>query len=517
MSNSESSIEVKNEVQQSPLKNTIQNFKDFFTKIYEEKNTSTNSDEEVDYRIYGILWENYIKNDMKAKQALANYYQISVDKLAFAQSKDKPENYKNIFTSTNDIKSRIKTKFINKEKEKNKLVFDCYIKNRKIIIDMKLSSVKAIGLKDIAYMYYFPDHQLHFFFFTPINHTNNLNKYFKKRINDLVKKFNGCLELTAKKLEIKDIQEKTKLITRNDLMNFPLLTESLTVLEEYLPQPPYLCQECEKHEEFVSFSGLTSHIKRVHLKLKQKCDECEKSVLYGSLSDHKKIEHLKIKERCDECGREDIPYGKLTDHKKIEHLKLKEKCDECGREDIPYGKLSDHKKAMHLKLKVKCDECGREDILYGNLYTHKKMEHLKLKVKCDECGKEFPYRKFFDHKKKVHLKLKQKCDECGGEDIHYGKLNDNIKLDNQILNVKCDEFGKEVIYGNLSTHKKTNHQKLKVKCDECGKEIPYGKFSIHKKRNHQKIKQQCGLCYELVPYGDLYIHTKRKHKNANKI
>ena len=76
-------------------------------------------DEEVDYRIYGYLWENYIKTDVKAKEALASYYQVSIDDLVFAQKKEKPENYKNIFVNTKNIKSKIKIKFIKKEKEKN--------------------------------------------------------------------------------------------------------------------------------------------------------------------------------------------------------------------------------------------------------------------------------------------------------------------------------------------------------------------------------------------------------------
>ena len=93
----------ENRIEQSTLKEKDKNFKDLFTKRSEDKVKTNNSDEEVDYRIYGYLWENYIKTDVKAKEALASYYQVSIDDLVFAQKKEKPENYKNIFVNTKNI------------------------------------------------------------------------------------------------------------------------------------------------------------------------------------------------------------------------------------------------------------------------------------------------------------------------------------------------------------------------------------------------------------------------------
>ena len=227
------------------------------------------------YLSYGIMWEYFLKTNISAKKYLYSYYNTT--EILFAKRITIDKTLTQIYASNTTNNA-----FIDKELDKSYVVLDAHIPSKKIILEFKLS-LETITLKDIAYIFYFPDHELHFLLFIPGSIDLTFEKVFKKNLRHLLNRFIKRLKLNMQKFDPKEILEKIKLINRNGIEGFPVLDDNLKTLENYFPIRAYICEFCEDNHEFSTYLHYVNHKRRKHDSNSYPCELCG-SVLANKLS-----------------------------------------------------------------------------------------------------------------------------------------------------------------------------------------------------------------------------------------
>ncbi len=142
-----------------------------------EKNSISLKD--FDYRELGLIWQDIVENHLRhsfdsfctrfLEVYNKNSFTTSLD-ITFSHFVNLPENRKKLLAEDHSY-----------------FVFDGYVRSndQKYIIEMKLSH-KNIGLKELKYMYYFPDAILIFIFFFPgrIQKPDEIMDYLKNKWED---------------------------------------------------------------------------------------------------------------------------------------------------------------------------------------------------------------------------------------------------------------------------------------------------------------------------------------------
>lgn len=367
-----------------------------------EKGTIKKNNLNLDFTLYGILWEHYVSKNTEQLQSLLDYYNIDFTHIFFSKKMDVPLDVETIYQ-----KKAIQA--IEYELHRKYVIFDGYIPSKKIILEMKLSTFGAIGLKDIAYLYYFKDYQLHFLFFIPSKNTASINNMFVKRIKQLVANYNRFLKASAPRLDINDVLGRVKLITRSDLPNFPDLNEEFIILERALYSPPYICNVCPD-KEFSDHYALVDHIHSKHDPQKIPCPECDEVFA----SKRERLDHLRKdhggKQTCDICGKETQNKKALTEHMYQSHNQRK--CEECGKVCKSPKALLKHRGRAHKNGKFICQDCNKVFSILFDLTKHKSAFHSG-EQSCDLCGKIYKNKQYlYQHKSGVHSG-EQTCDICG--------------------------------------------------------------------------------------------------------
>ena len=380
-----------------------------------KNNTKNTVIKECSMPLYGMMWENFFKKTNLVQDSLSKYQSINDFKTSYKNSiKDLNVYYRK--------DNENNTNFLLDEINKQNVVFDLYSPSKKLIVELKLS-VNAITYKDIAYLFYFRDHHLHFLFFLPFQRTSEFEDFFYRRIEHLVTNFNTLLNDMAQKLDFNDVKNRIKIITRYDLPIFPDISMQLEKLEPYLPQPPYKCHYCPDGKIFNDIYSLENHINCIHKKIKELCYYCNIEYSWGSLPTHIKRIHEQKKQQCPFCSRF-YCYGTLQLHIRIVHEERKVACDLCGK-IVSEGTLNAHMSRIHEKRKKKCLICNKF-ISSDHYSAHIQNVHEKRTRLCEKCNKLIPFDQFLAHDKRVHKKLKQVCKICN-KVLSYGHLSRHMK------------------------------------------------------------------------------------------
>jgi uncharacterized Zn-finger protein len=340
--------------------------------------------------------------------------------------------------------------------------------------------------------------------------------------------------------------------------------KGLLKVEEGLKNPTHRCKKCDR--QFMTFSILTYHYKRVHKKQKVYKDEtkrfecklCYKAFSKGrSLYFHKKIhkedqdafgKEISIQDLtvvCSQstCGQKFVSENILKYHtnsvhreKEFKHLRNTtaklHTCPLCYTEFKSFYTMHSHILDIHdedkdlLKTnggldnpKYECDKCKkrfmRPSILkYHSVRVHKEQLSLafKSRLECPLCYNPFQSTKNL----KTHLQNMHKHDENYlGRVIHDSELIKTCPM--------CPK--KFVSERSLVLHTDRGHrggESKKHKCDECPKS-----FDLHLKlRKHSIMKHNkkiarhsgrkeivCKLCYISFTFrGNMSKHIAHIHK-----
>ena len=104
-----------------------------------------------------------------------------------------------------------------------------------------------------------------------------------------------------------------------------------------------VCPECYKE---VSVSNFTRHVKETHWQEKKMCPHCKKLFCMSTLRKHIRSIHDKEQHPCQHCGKTFNEKGNLSSHIKKVHMKLNTICGICD-EEILWSMKSIHKRTVH--------------------------------------------------------------------------------------------------------------------------------------------------------------------------
>ncbi len=261
----------------------------------EEENREENKEEDNDFVAwrgreeaftrsqYGIIWESYLQD--RFEQCLDNLIKkgflpvsdkrlITVHKnhvVSIPLDRKKwlftPREHEDLPDNEEERSiPRTVIAFLEREREKNNLVFDLFLTVKRrprgrpedIIVEAKLSSSRhAIGLKDLAYLYYFPHATLWIVPFevksrllvksiessfsgsTPTESQDLVDltkaRYLEDHLKKLVHWFNQyCIKPQApSKLRLSDVLRRVRIITRDDLGIVDVDVKTLKLLDHY--------------------------------------------------------------------------------------------------------------------------------------------------------------------------------------------------------------------------------------------------------------------------------------------
>ena len=368
---------------------------------------------------------------------------------------------------------------------------------------------------------------------------NHLNRTCLKKVtkaqNELIFKCPACAKVFTKKCNMRahfsifhEIQKSNKVcnICGNEFISNKQLKRHMTSAHGY--KSDYHCKDCDKY--FTSKTGLNTHIKQIHEKIRFSCDLCEKSfTAENTLKNHKISFHDKSKEvRCNLCEKLfstftqrnchvinshranlDLPCetcnkifhtkASLKCHRKI-HRGKAEKCEQCESSFVTKGQLRVHVNAVHLlKKEAKCDLCNIELCTKKYLQIHLDSIHKGTTIKCELCDETFSNKTNLNqHKKRKHdIKTMHKCTFC---DKSFAVSADKRKHEimtcrpnlNQTLHTceKCDKQFK--YFDSLKTHIKIMHEISEpFKCSYCNK--PFTRttnLKTHIRNIHLKSEQK---------------------------
>lgn len=142
-------------------------------------------------------------------------------------------------------------------------------------------------------------------------------------------------------------------------------------------------------------------------------DRCDKKYNShrGLLYHTKSVHENGTRYKCDVCKYSTLVKSGLTRHIKSIHLKEKFDCKLCDYKATTKGSLNQHLDSVHRRNIITCQICNKI-LKKRNLATHKKFVHGDQKSPNQHCCKMCPYQtnrqsNLKSHTEIVHQKLKK--------------------------------------------------------------------------------------------------------------
>ena len=271
-------------------------------------------------------------------------------------------------------------------------------------------------------------------------------------------------------------------------------------------KPMKKCEHCSK--EFLSKSGLNSHLKLIHRDKRYKCDICHvesKSVTFHKI--HMRS-HLPVEEqfKCDKCDTfvTNNQY-KLTNHIKTNHSDLKNvhlECTVCRKEFTSHADHRTHMRENHKGkgVRIACTFCSED---FSDIWTWK-MHLLRSHYQCHKCNEKFDTEEsILSHMKDEHND-EYKCNQCSKQYFerkhlirHVKTIHENIRAKKRYPCQSCEYVAS--IPSQLKYHMEHKHIKsVMYSCDICNYKSSWKRdFTRHMTFVHDKGNlplQTCDIC-----------------------
>ncbi|KAL7049161.1 hypothetical protein ACKWTF_003617 [Chironomus riparius] len=330
------------------------------------------------------------------------------------------------------------------------------------------------------------------------------------------------MAISEQNFVIENITESSEVADEIEISYNTIEDREIKECEDKIEDLDFSCHIC--NEEFKSFFGLYSHVRKIHDSIPQVQCSCGE-ILHSrmQINSHKKLHSLDNSYKCHMCDKVYSHHQSLQNHVKKTHAEQECKafiCSRCSREFDSERKLKLHEQ-VHLpddrKLIHPCPfiECDKKFSKSVNVQAHIKSVHIKERpFLCSHCGKNFSTKGALKEHQIIHNdEYPHECKFCKKKfkNLPRLKTHEDIHSTTQYI---CNVCGISLnTKRTLKMHMVIHSDQKRFKCEFCQTSFKRSKALKNHLILHSGLRPySCPFCDKTFSNGsNCRSHKKKAH------